>query len=289
MKKENMLAAMMFGGSGSGGGGGGSSDTFVVKVEEKLAQDGQSYTYTFDHTAEEARAAAADGKCVRLIIVDADGHYIGDAERFNVSTLDLLRVGTQTISSNNPPTKATNFSFETPSWYCFGGGNYVIPALADDQRAYCPMIYIGSGSGIGAGEWHYYLDLSLLFDNYVLNIEAAASISPDGQAYLTATIPDGVSPYEDLSWLISKVNSEFFSGCAHTSWFGVTTSSGIAAPVTMIGKNQFTMTFTDVQPLSNGTADIFDVTINLCASTSPDVVSVTFGAKHHVSTAYTPS
>lgn len=286
MKKENMLAAMMFG--GQAGGGGGSADTFVVKAEEKLAQDGLSYTYTFDHTAEEAWEAVADGKCVRLIIVNEYGFPVGEAEQCGDST-SLIRIGTQTIASTDAPRKATGFMYGNLSWQYDTSTNYLIPSVNNDQRAYCPMIYNGSGSGIVGGQWHYYLDLSSLFENYVLNIEAASSFSPDGQAYLTASIPDGVSPYEDLSWLISKVYSEFVAGDAHTSWFRLTTSSEITAPVTMIGKNQFTMTFTDVQPLLGGTADIFDVTINLCASTNPDVVSVTFGAKHHTSTAYVPS
>lgn len=287
MKKENMLAAMMFGGAG-GGGGGGSADTFVVQAEEKLALDGQSYTYTFDHTAEETLAAVADGKCVRLIIVDANGACVGKAEQYDDSNF-LLRVGMHTIASHDPPRRATKFDYGTASWSYSSANNYLLTTIESGQSAYFPMIYNGSGSGIVAGNWHYFLDLSSLFESYVINIEAMASISPDGQAYLTASIPDGVSPYEDLIWLISKVYSEFVNVNAHTSWFRLTISSEIAAPVTMIRKDQFTMTFTDVQPLSGGAADIFDVTINLCASTNPDAVSVTFGAKHHTSTAYTPS
>ena len=284
MKKENMLAAMMFG--GQAGGGGGNADTFVVKVTEALPSGSQSYTYSFDHTAEETRAALADGKYVRLIIVEEDGEFIGTAEPYGASI--FYRVGIQKIAEAAAPVKATAFNCGGDIWTTDNGANYLIANIDNTEAPYCPMIY--DGHGINVERWHYYLDLSSMFENYVFSIEAMASTSPDGKAYLTATIPDGVSPYEDLAWLIEKVKSEFFYGQnCHTSWFMLTTVSHIVAPVTMISSNQFTMTFTDVQPMSNGTADIFDVTINLCASISPNVISVTIGARHYISTAYTPS
>lgn len=260
------------------GGGGGGADVMTVIATETLTAG--TVSYTFDRTATETEAAINAGKNVQLLVQRADGRW-NSTIRSNYYFICI----SDTPIADLDASLATRFWTNASEWSYDFTKNFIIPSIPySTEGVDHPLVFVGSQVEIG--DWNYSTNISSLIGDYITNIEVLALAAQDNQAYLTTTIPNNISPYDDLVWIINKLAT--VATIAQGTFLTVRAVDNAKAYVTFVTNNQFTLSFTDVSPVS-GTADVYDITINFYKLSSPDVVSVTIGARHYTSTAHTPS
>lgn len=117
MKKENMLAAMIFGGSGSGGGGGGSSSVLDVVCTVTETDGVASYDYSV--SAQDAVAAVNAGKAIRLMVRgwgSFDAYYPTINMRISQTSLSFVIVSGQSQNTRADFAVTHILNTETPGW-----------------------------------------------------------------------------------------------------------------------------------------------------------------------------
>ena len=264
----------------------GDKDIFLVVITESYNDASHKYEYTYSKTATETRAAFNANKNV-VAILSTGGTT--ETVLFNTGVYTFCRIDTQDIAEAQSNSKATQFIADIDGWEINSSRNFIIPGIAPATTQGLPVIY--EGYIINTGTWSYSVDLSSMLESYIAGIKLATLMSQDGTAFLTTTLPKGAPSYDDLAWFMGKVfeiKAKMYKGFVFT----FRSSDYAKAEVNYVSQNAFTAEWSEVEPVSGGTADIYEILLNfvlLNDGLETEKIVITLGAKKHTSTIYTPS